>query len=98
MGELTLYRKHRGPAVIFKKTWPDKPPSPSQQRRRNLFRDATAAWREKTPTQRAAWKTAARKLSLCMTGYDLYLALYLGPTAKPLNAIRALTGQTLTLP
>jgi hypothetical protein len=73
LGDLTMYRRKDGRLVIFKKTWPDKPPSTAQLTHRARYTDAALAWQALTPDKRTAWRQAAARASLCMTGYNLFL-------------------------
>lgn len=92
-GTLTMYRSKRKKLVIFKKTWPDKPPSDRQLAWRATWSAAAAAWRALTHGQRTQWSLAARRASLCATGYNLWLHWKL--TADD-AAIRTLQNQTKT--
>ena len=72
-GPTTLYRDHRRRLVSFAKTWPAKPPTDAQQTQRDALTATAAAWQALTPAQRAEWNTAARRASLYMHGYDLFV-------------------------
>lgn len=74
LGPTTIYRNKKGKMVAFSKTWPEKPPSPDQVVNRQKFIDAAIAWQALTPAKRAQWHLAARRASLCMHGYDLYVS------------------------
>lgn len=73
IAELTTYRRPDGRIVVFAKTYPDKPPSADQLAQRTALATAAAAWKALTLNQRSNWNTAARKASLCMHGYDLWI-------------------------
>jgi len=93
LAELTFYRQPSGKVVSFAKTYPDKPPSPQQLIQRGLLTTAAAAWKALTQSQREQWAAAARRASLCMHGYDLWIHHQLiGDDA----AIRTLERQTHT--
>jgi len=93
LGPLTMYRSKRKKLVVFKKTWPDQPASERQLTWRATWKAAATAWRALTQPQRHQWALAARRASLCATGYNLWLHWKLtGDDA----AIRTLEQQTKT--
>jgi len=71
--EVTVYRNKRGKMVWFPKTYPDKPASPAQLVQRQRMTDAAAAWQALSAALRAQWHLAARRASLVMHGYDLFI-------------------------
>ncbi len=97
IGEMTTYRRPDGRLVVFAKTYPDKPPSTQQLADRAAFSAAAVTWRTLTAPQRLAWTTAAARLSLCMTGYNLFIALTLKPDAEALATIERQASLTLAL-
>lgn len=74
IGDLTMYRSHRGKLVIFKKTWPDTPPTPRQVAARESITACAASWRNLSEPERTNWNATARRLSLQMSGYNLWVA------------------------
>ena len=93
LGHLTIYKRKDGRLVIFKKTWPDKPPTGDQLDQRSRYSCAALAWRALSPESRASWATAARRASLCCTGYNLFLHWQL---SNDDSAIATLERQTNT--
>lgn len=84
-GDLTFWHTKRAKRPIaIAKTWPDKPPTQAQTDQRNKFHAAILKWLALTPQQRANYRKAAQRLSLSMTGLNLFLAFQLrpDPTAK----------------
>jgi hypothetical protein len=91
--DLTMYRSKRGTLVIFKKTWPDEPPSIRQLYDQAKFKAAAADWQTLTTAQRTQWHLASRRASLCMHGYNLYVHWH---TTRDDSAIQTLQRQTHT--
>jgi len=73
LGELTIYKSKRKKMVVLFKTYPHKPPSELQLERRATWSTAATAWNDLTPTQRQQWDLAARRASLCMHGFNLWM-------------------------
>jgi len=73
IANLTMYRRYDGRLVIFKKTWPDKPPSAKQLADRAQFKAAATAWRALAAAQRAQWTLAAHRGCMPATGYNLFM-------------------------
>lgn len=94
LGPLTFYKSKRGKLVWFDKAPPTTPPSWRQTSQRSLFRAAAQCWRLCTPEQRQQYELAARKASLCMTGYNLFVHLKLKPDP---NLQRTIESQTNTV-
>ena len=93
--DLTTYVSQRGQVVWFKKTWPDKPPSARQIYDRERFALATAEWNALPNATKAEWNKAARKASLCATGFNLYMYCWLAPHRDCLRTIARQTRCTL---
>ena len=93
IGPTTIYKRKDGRLVIFKKTWPDKPPTGDQLDQRSRYSCAALAWRTLTPDKKTAWTQAAARASLCMTGYNLFLHWQLSDDD---SAIETLERQTST--
>lgn len=95
--DLTMYRRYDGRLVLFPKTWPDKPPTQKQLDDRAAFSAAVAAWHALTPAEQEQWTLAARRGSLCMSGYNLFLHWQLTPDEPALRTLERQT-QTSLLP
>jgi len=74
---LTLYTDRYGNTVWYRKAPPEKPPSPGQQLQRARFRAAIQTWRELEQWQRDLYEQASLRLSLCMTGLNLWITISL---------------------
>jgi len=74
IGDITMYRSHRGKLVIFKKTWPDTPATPPQIAARDGMNCCGRSWRGLAPHQKALWKQLTKKLSLPFSGYNLWVS------------------------
>jgi hypothetical protein len=73
LGGYTIYTDRFGRKNVFEKSPPEKPPTPAQIHQRARFKQAQAAWRALTPQERDNLETATRRLSIPMTGQNLYL-------------------------
>jgi hypothetical protein len=74
LGPLTMYRAKSGKLVIFKKTYPDKPPTPRQIASRDSMNCCGRSWQGLLPAERAGWRLVAKTLSLPCSGYNLWVA------------------------
>jgi len=75
LGPWTMYTsKAQGKSgiVIFAKAWLKDPTSPRQKAHRDRVRAAAQAWKALTAQQRKNWEAACKKLSLRLTGYNLF--------------------------
>lgn len=95
LGPLTMYRSKRGKIVAFAKTWPAKPPSELQSRQRAAFKKAADKWHTLTPKKRERWELATRRLSLPLTGYDLWMHHRLQPDETYVRTIEQQTSLEL---
>lgn len=94
--DLTMYKNQNGKVVVFQKTWPDKPPSYYQILDRTLFSVAALAWTELTDAEQEQWRLAARRGSLCMTGYNLYQSCWMAPQNDHITTIARQTKTILS--
>lgn len=95
LGPLTFYRRPEGRLVAYGKTWPETSARPRQLVVRANFKAAIDAWHALTAYQRAAWTLAARRASLCMTGYNMFLYWTLTQETAVIRTIEHQTGVTL---
>jgi len=72
-GPLTMYRSARRRVVAYQKAPPDKPPTAWQIAQRERFKDAALTWKTFTPYLKPNWERAAKRLSLKVTGYNLWV-------------------------
>jgi hypothetical protein len=97
LGPLTMYRSHRGRLVIFKKTWPDTPPTPRQVAARESMTACGRSWRGLSESDRQQWQATARQLSLPCSGYNLWVAWRFGQRLDKLRTIINQSGRHLQL-
>jgi len=95
LGPWTIYRNKRGLVVWFKKAPPLAPPTDKQLTQRNQFRIAAMCWKALSPEQRAQWELAARRTTVCMNGYDLYIHFALNPKDRRKETLQRQTGTVL---
>lgn len=76
LGPLTGYTSKRGIGVWYLKAPPKEPPTGYQTHYRNLFRLVAEAWQSLPEAKRTDWLDAARRASLRITGYNLFLWYY----------------------
>ncbi len=86
IGQLTMYRDHRGNTVAFAKTYPQKPPTPGQLRARHALSFHASAWRSLPPPQKQNWRALAKKLRARGSGYTLWQHFRFGGFASALAA------------
>lgn len=98
LGPLTMYKSKRGKIVAFAKTYPNKPPSERQLEHRALWSAASTAWNELSDPQRQQWHLAARRASLCMHGYDLWMHWSLTGDDSAITTLERQTSTTLFPP
>lgn len=98
LAEVTIYRDKQGKTIWFPKTYPDKPPSQAQLDQRQVFRDAATEWSYRDASQKKDWHDAARKSSLCMHGYDLFVFWQTTGDEETIRTIERQTGITLLPP
>lgn len=74
IGEYTTYTDRYGRKVVYYYTPPAKPPTAAQVRCRARFAYAHAAWKALTPEEKAALEDCSRKLSLPITGKNIWMS------------------------
>lgn len=72
LGPWTFYTSRRKGLVFFQKSPPLEPPSFLQVHCRNKFRLTAMLWRWLTDEQRRNWELVSKRLSLRITGYNLF--------------------------
>jgi len=92
---LTLYRSRRRRLTVFPRTRPSCAPSDAQLDQRAAFAAAIAAWRALPAATRALWDLITRRLSLPITGYNLYLSNQLRPDPSALATLQRQARVTL---
>ena len=81
---LTFYRNKRGKLTFFDKAPPLTPPTDLQTHERNKFRLNAIHWNNLSNSEQAQYELAARRSSICMTGFNLFthFNLIADPDAK----------------
>jgi len=95
LAELTLYRDRNRHLVIYPKQYPKGTPSARTVKNRAAFSAAIAGWRALTENQQAQWRLAARRASVKMTGFNLYMSYKLNMDQAALDTIARQTHTTL---
>jgi len=95
LGPLTGYTSKRGKPVWYLKAPPKEPPTGYQIHYRNVFRLVAMAWKGLPTWQRTNWLAAARRASLRITGYNLFLWYYHTRDTAVIRTIEHQTGISL---
>lgn len=98
LGDITLYQTKRGKIVAFPRIKPDKPASPAQKTQRYRFAQAMASWHNLTSAERAAYDLATHRLSICMTGLNLWIHFSLKWDAGVFATVESQSRLRLPLP
>ena len=98
LGALTLYTNKRGKIVAFPRAKPCKPPSPLQIVQRRRFAFAQQAWSELSTAEKQAYELTTNRLSLCMTGANLWIHFCLSGKAGLWRTLQRQSGITLAPP
>jgi len=97
IAELTLYRDRYRQLVVYQKQYPKSIVPFFQGRQRDLFKIAVSNWKKLPNGKKQQWTLAARRASLRMTGYNLYIAATLIPDPPAIATLQRQTKTTLTL-
>lgn len=95
IAELTMYKSKRGKVVVFQKSYPEHLPHEGQLHQQAKFTAASQAWRSAPLDVRAGWEAVTKRLSLPMTGYNLWMAWHLDPDPPAFATLRQQTGINL---
>lgn len=95
LADLTCYTSRHRDIVWFVKSPPLVPPSLAQRLQRLRFKCAAIAWKALHPDQRDAWNTAARRASLRIHGYDLWIFWQLRRDRNVIITLQNQTGRQL---
>ena len=98
LGGWTIYRNKHGKPVFYPRAVPGKPPSPNQQHCRARFKAAQINWMATPKATRIQWETFSKRLSLCMTGQNLYISLSLADRSSFFPAAMRKAKMSLTYP
>lgn len=98
LGGWTIYRNKHGKPVFYPIAKPAKPPTPNQLQCRARFKAAQGQWSLLPKSTKAQWELFANKLSLCMTGQNLYISLSLADRSDMFPAAMRRAKMSLTYP
>ena len=98
LGDLTIYQTKTGRIVAFPRSPPHKPPSPAQNTQRYRFRQSVEAWHELPAVDRLRYETACKRLSLCMSGFNLWIHFCLVHDWQTLATLRQQSTLNLATP
>lgn len=73
LGGLTFYTSKRKKLTYFPKAPPTTPPNYWQLRNHHRFRLAATTWKHSGQQNRDRWELATKRLSLRLTGYNLWV-------------------------
>lgn len=91
----TIYTDRYRRKVHYKKAPPDRPPSPKQLARRDLFRRAVQAWKALPQGDKDQLEFAATCANLCLTGQNLFTSCSLRSSEEVYRTIERQTATTL---
>jgi len=74
LGPYTIYRNKNNKVVVFPKDFRQEKTSVERQRARDRFRTAQQLWSSLTAAEKTVLEDACRKLSLALTGQNLYIS------------------------
>lgn len=95
IGEYTTYTDRHHRKVVYYYTPPKKPPSPAQQRCRARFAYAHALWKALTDDEKKALEDCSRKMSLTITGKNIYMSASLTNKTSQYETLQRQSGITL---
>jgi len=98
IGPFTMYKNKNGKVVVFLKTIPGKPASELQTHYRNRFAAGCILWQMLSPSERDDWNLATSRLSIPLTGHNLFLSFILRPDDQALATINRQSGIDLANP
>lgn len=98
LGGLTFYINKRGKLVAFPRVKPCKPPSELQLIQRHRFALAQHSWSELTTSQKEAYELATNRLSICMTGANLWIHFCLSGKKAVWDTVQQQSGIVLAPP
>jgi len=99
-GGLTAYTTEKGKVVMFPRAPPLNPPSDAQQLQRDRLTEAANEWALFPLGTQQKWQQAARRASLRITGYNLWVYWHMSGDTATVATVSHQTGIDLvsTLP
>jgi hypothetical protein len=73
LGPITLYTDQRGDVVFYPRIPAMEPPTWRQLNQRTRWIAAAAGWQGLLPSVKEEWELATKRLSLRLTGYNLWV-------------------------
>ncbi len=95
VGDYTIYTDRHGRKVVYPRQPPEVPRSPAQALQRNRFKTAQADWRALTADEKKALEDACKKLSMPMTGQNLWISAALRHDTESYHTVQTQSGITL---
>ena len=94
-GPWTFYTNAHGLLVFFLRAPPTKPATPRQAFVRWRLKVHARLWKAMTPQEQEPWETATKRLSLGLTGYNLFQADHFRPGSPTIDTIERQAALTL---
>jgi hypothetical protein len=98
LGPITIYTDQRGDVVFYPRKPAMEPASPSQILQRGEFTAAAMGWQGLSETTKVAWDLATHRLSLRLTGYNLWVYFRVKSDFTTIRTIERRTGLALLPP
>jgi len=95
---LTIYTDRHGRKIAYPAAPAAKPPTPEQGQWRSNLAVGMFLWSQLPREERAKYRLACDRLSLCMLGHNLWLHIFLRQDYHLLDTIEAQTGLALQPP
>lgn len=95
VGGYTVYTDRFGRKTVFPKSPPEKPPTTAQLAQRARFAAAQSAWSQLSASEKANLEAACRRLSLSLTGQNLFMKASLMNMDSALRTVERQSGITL---
>ena len=98
IGPYTIYTDRHARKVVFPKAPPKEPPSEFQIDLRARFKSAQAEYMAQTDQVKAEIEAATKKLSIPLTGQNLWISIAMKANFEVLQTIRDQSGINLATP
>lgn len=98
IGGYTIYRNRFGKTVMYPRTTPSKPPSPLQVKQRLRFKIAQQNYMALRQGQKQSWELLTKKLSMCATGQNYFIACSLNDKSSTFASALKKTGLSIPYP
>jgi hypothetical protein len=93
--DYTLYTNKKGSLVCYVKTRPGKPFTARQLANMRQFTAIASLWTSLSPSAKRSWVDAARKATLSITAYNLFVYANMQPDRSTIRTIQRQTGENL---